>query len=524
MNHLAWCQALGLNSGLLAFQGADKYGDMIREKLHEHQVNTDFLVQKEDFETTVSRTFVAASGDSCSILSGGSMLELPQHAMKLFFAEPLQHAKCVSTEIRHVPLASVEETLDLASHSVRFLDLATPPSVAVHDAGLGDWETLERCLAKATVVRASVAAARELVDDSASRTDQDIAHRLRDKFGIPFVALTNDVNGVVLAFASGGGNDGACTAVVAWPSSSGADLQGADDAFFSGLIAGVHRWGMPDDHSSAVRLATLAGLIRGACVDTVGAWPSPETADRLQRLLVLPTASPPVPVVKTRAQSVEAMMMPFAKAIEGPNSSLTRDIDALLNLRRLFHNLEYATHFESFVQRIICCRENRNRVYTTGIGKSGIVAKRFASTLSSLSIPSQWIHGSEWTHGELGNLLPGDVVVLFSNSGKTPELVNLPNVFRQFDCDVLCLVGNDDSPLYHASDFKIFTPAKDCLFDSVPARSIVAQEAVCNAVAESVVAITGIQRATFKKNHPGGNIGAAAAKTNTSPSNPQLGK
>ncbi|RHY36638.1 hypothetical protein DYB34_004181, partial [Aphanomyces astaci] len=155
---------------------------------------------------------------------------------------------------------------------------------------------------------------------------------------------------------------------------------------------------------------------------------------------------------------------------------------------------------------------------------SGIVAKRFASTLSSLSIPSQWIHGSEWTHGELGNLLPGDVVVLFSNSGKTPELVNLPNVFRQFDCDVLCLVGNDDSPLYHASDFKIFTPAKDCLFDSVPARSIVAQEAVCNAVAESVVAITGIQRATFKKNHPGGNIGAAAAKTNTSPSNPQLGK
>ncbi|RHY54695.1 hypothetical protein DYB34_012154, partial [Aphanomyces astaci] len=330
MNHLAWCQALGLNSGLLAFQGADKYGDMIREKLHEHQVNTDFLVQKEDFETTVSRTFVSASGDSCSILSGGSMLELPQHAMKLFFAEPLQHAKCVSTEIRHVPLASVEETLDLASHSVRFLDLATLPSVAVHDAGLGDWETLERCLAKATVVRASVAAARELVDDSASRTDQDIAHRLRDKFGIPFVALTNDVNGVVLAFASGGGNDGACTAVVAWPSSSGADLQGADDAFFSGLIAGVHLWGVPDDHSSAVRLATLAGLIRGACVDTVGAWPSPETADRLQRLLVLPTASPPVPVVKTRAQSVEAMMMPFAKAIEGPNSSLTRDIDALL--------------------------------------------------------------------------------------------------------------------------------------------------------------------------------------------------
>ncbi|ETV96616.1 hypothetical protein, variant [Aphanomyces invadans] len=515
MNHLAWCQALGLNSGLLAFQGADKYGDMIREKLHEHQVNTDYLVQNEDFETTVLRTFVAASGDSCSILSGGSMLELPQHAVKMFFAEPLQHAKCVSTEIRHLPLNSVEEALDLAVHSIRFLDLALLPSIAVHDAGLGDWKTLERCIAKSTVVKASVDAARELTNDPAA-SPEDIARRLHEKYNVPFVALTDNAREVVMAFALAGGMCYTCT--VAWPASSTPiDVQGADDAFFSGVIAGVHRWGLPDNHESAVRLATLAGAIRRTCVENLGALPSEETAVRLQQMLPFSTA------IKARTQSVDSM--PFVKAIDGPNSSLTRDIEALLNLRRLFHNLDYATHFQSFVQRIITSREQRNRVYTSGIGKSGIVAKRFASTLSSLSIPSQWIHGSEWTHGELGNLLPGDVIVLFSNSGKTPELLNLPNVFREFDCDVMCVVGNDDSPLYHASDYKIFTPAKDCLFDSVPARSIVAQEAVCNAVAESVVAITGIKRATFKKNHPGGNIGAVAAATQkTSPSNPQTGK
>jgi arabinose-5-phosphate isomerase len=176
-------------------------------------------------------------------------------------------------------------------------------------------------------------------------------------------------------------------------------------------------------------------------------------------------------------------------------------------MRRIFTNLDYATHFQAFVSRIITCRENRNRVFTSGIGKSGIVAKRFASMLSSLSIPSHWIHGSEWTHGELGNLFPGDVVILISNSGKTPELLHLPEVFHGFNVDVMCVVGGEESPLYKQCDYKIFTPAKDCLFDSVPTRSIVAQEAICNAVAESVVSISGIKPSTFKKNHPGGNIG-----------------
>ncbi|KAF0683879.1 Aste57867_24105 [Aphanomyces stellatus] len=521
MHHLAWCQTLGLNSGLLSFQGADKYGDMIRETLQTHQINTDYLVQKEDFETTVSRTYVAASGDRCSVFSGGSMLELPQRAVELFFAEPLQHAKCVSAEIRHVPLASVEETLTLSPHAIRFLDLAMLPSAAVHDAGLGDFDTLERCIAKSTVVKTSVAAARELTNDPAA-SPQELAVRLREKFRVPFVALVDDVAGVILAFQLAGGKCHATT--VAWPAAHGpiVDMAGADDAFFSGLIAGVHRWGLPEDVDSAVRIATLAASTRAACCDMEGALPSDDSFLHVQKYMTS-SSSLAVPTPKTRAVSVDTM--PFLKSVDGPNSSLTRDVDALLNLRRLFHNLEYATLFQSFVQRIITCRDNRNRVYTSGIGKSGIVAKRFASTLSSLSIPSQWVHGSEWTHGELGNLHPGDVIVLISNSGKTPELLHLPDVFHEFDCDVMCLVGNDDSPLYRASDFKIFTPAKDCLFDSVPARSIVAQEAVCNAVAESVVSICGIKRSTFKKNHPGGNIGKQAAATPcVNPTNPQMGK
>ncbi|CAK4067970.1 unnamed protein product [Aphanomyces euteiches] len=518
LNHLAWCQTLGLQSGLLSFQGADKYGDMIRETLHAHQINTDYVVQKEDFETTVSRTFVAPTGEQCSILSGGSMLELPQRAVEMFFSEPIQHAKCISTEIRHLPLASVEETLDLAAHAIRFLDLATLPSIAVNDADLGDWETLERCISKSTVVKASLKSARELINDPAATSPEDIASRLSAKFHVPFVVLTDNVHGAVLSLFLDGGN--AMVSTSSWPATSSVvDTAGADDAFFSGLITGVHRWGVPRDIDAAARIVTLAGATRAACLETPGTLPADSSLN-----LVLKFAPFDVPAKSRTMSSLDTI--PFLRAVDGPNSSLSKDIDALLNLRRLFHNLDYATHFQAFVQRIIACRENRNRVYTCGIGKSGIVARRFASTLSSLSVPSQWIHGSEWTHGELGNLIPGDVVILISNSGKTPELLHLPELFHKFEVDVMCLAGNDDSPLYNASDYKIYTPAKDCLFDSVPARSIVAQEAVCNAVAESVVAINGIKRATFKRNHPGGAIGNMSVEPSSSsyPPNPQTGK
>ncbi|OQR90957.1 fructokinase [Achlya hypogyna] len=507
LHHSAWVQVLGVNSSLLSLQGADKYGDMIRETMRKHNISTDYMVQKDEFASSVSQTFVSSTGDKCCIVSPGAMMDLPTNAMKLFFAEPIQKAKAVSLEVNQVPLASVEEMLDIAleAGSLRFLDVALLPSVAVHEADLGDWETLERCIAKSTVVKATLAAAKELTNDPSASADE-IAIRLREKFQVPYVAITDGPHGAVIAYKLGGGKS--FSASIPLPANlSLTDASGAEDAFFGGLIAGFHHWGVPDDSDSAVRIGKLAGATRAACCETLGALPTDESFYRVQKFMPLAFH----PVAKRLSVDQETVL----RAIEGPNASLTRDIDALLHMRRLFTNLEYAAQFEAFVSRIVQCRENRNRVYLSGIGKSGIVARRFASTLASLSVPSQWIHGSEWTHGELGNLYPGDVVILISNSGKTPELLHLPDVFREFEVDVLCLVGNEESPLFKASDFPIYTPAEDWLFDSVPTRSIVTQESVCNAVAESVVALTGIKRCTFKKNHPGGNIGKALLRPRT---------
>ena len=86
---------------------------------------------------------------------------------------------------------------------------------------------------------------------------------------------------------------------------------------------------------------------------------------------------------------------------------------------------------------------------TTGVGKSGLIAARMASSLSSIGLPSQWVHGAEWAHGELGNLRGDDVIVAVSNSGRTAELLWLgEQLARRGDGGALvALTGGADSPL-----------------------------------------------------------------------------
>jgi D-arabinose 5-phosphate isomerase GutQ len=96
-------------------------------------------------------------------------------------------------------------------------------------------------------------------------------------------------------------------------------------------------------------------------------------------------------------------------------------------------------------------------VFTTGIGKAGVVAKRLSISLASVSVPSQWVHGTEWVHGDLGNLREGDVVVAISHSGKTAELLDLALLLPGRGVPLLAIVGNASSPvsgtsLWHVVD------------------------------------------------------------------------
>ncbi len=87
------------------------------------------------------------------------------------------------------------------------------------------------------------------------------------------------------------------------------------------------------------------------------------------------------------------------------------------------------------------------KVFTTGIGKAGVVAKRLAISLASASVVSQWVHGTEWVHGDLGALRSGDCVVAISHSGKTSELLSLATLLPARGVNLVAIVGDGASPV-----------------------------------------------------------------------------
>ncbi|TDH73358.1 hypothetical protein CCR75_007112 [Bremia lactucae] len=198
-----------------------------------------------------------------------------------------------------------------------------------------------------------------------------------------------------------------------------------------------------------------------------------------------------------------------AKSDSAYMRSLKSDISTLQNLLELLvTNSDAMDNLERCTKYILQCHEKNCRVFVTGVGKSGFVARRLASTLSSISISSQWIHGGEWVHGELGCLKQEDVVILVSNSGHTLDLLSLPDKFRAAKCCVIGIVGDDCSPLSKYCDLSILAPADDEVKCPVPSKSIIVQEAICNAIVQQLIERLSISAENFRSNHPGGAIGA----------------
>ncbi|TYZ65577.1 hypothetical protein PybrP1_003179 [[Pythium] brassicae (nom. inval.)] len=187
-------------------------------------------------------------------------------------------------------------------------------------------------------------------------------------------------------------------------------------------------------------------------------------------------------------------------------ATTTRSSSLLRSVARDAATLEEA--FNAFTNTIVECHARDAVVFTTGIGKSGVVAQRLASSLASISVRSRYIHGCEWMHGELGNLREGDAVVILSHSGETAELLPLPPLFKQSGCAVLTLTGSADSALVRDSDVPMIAPAQDPSECPVPSRSIIAQESIVNALVEQLVETLDDRAAMFRRNHPAGTIGS----------------
>jgi arabinose-5-phosphate isomerase len=164
---------------------------------------------------------------------------------------------------------------------------------------------------------------------------------------------------------------------------------------------------------------------------------------------------------------------------------------------------------ESFDRAVELIVGSSGRVVVTGMGKSGIICQKLAATFSSTGTPAFFMHPAEAIHGDLGMIVPGDVLLVISNSGETHEVVRLLELVRRLGARIVALTGNADSTLARHADVHLHVGVDQeaCSLDLVPTASTCAQMAMGDALAVACYETRGFTTEDFARFHPGGPLG-----------------
>ncbi len=166
--------------------------------------------------------------------------------------------------------------------------------------------------------------------------------------------------------------------------------------------------------------------------------------------------------------------------------------------------------FETLVQDIF---DSPGRVVVSGIGKSGLIGRKIAATLSSTGTNAMFLHPVEAVHGDLGMVSPHDVFLAISNSGETSELNQLLPVIRGIGCRIAGFTGNPKSTMAGYCDLIIDTGVEKeaCPFNMTPTASTTAQLAMGDALAVVLIEKKKFRKTDFMRSHPGGALGRRLA-------------
>lgn len=162
--------------------------------------------------------------------------------------------------------------------------------------------------------------------------------------------------------------------------------------------------------------------------------------------------------------------------------------------------------FPAAVQAMLECR---GRVVVMGMGKSGHVGRKIAATLASTGTPAFFVHPAEASHGDLGMLISGDVVLAISNSGEVDELAAILPAIRRLGVTIIGMTGKPGSTLARHSDH-VLSCAVDqeaCPLNLAPTASTTAQIALGDALAVALLDARGFREEDFARSHPGGSLG-----------------
>lgn len=162
--------------------------------------------------------------------------------------------------------------------------------------------------------------------------------------------------------------------------------------------------------------------------------------------------------------------------------------------------------FVAAVEAILC---TSGRVIVSGVGKSGIVGRKIAATLTSTGTPATFLHPVEALHGDLGIVAAGDVAILLSKSGESEELHGLLEYFRRLGVVVVAITGRPDSTLARHASIVLDAAVSEeaCPHDLAPTTSTTAALALGDALAVALLTRRGFGREDFARLHPGGVLG-----------------
>ncbi len=164
---------------------------------------------------------------------------------------------------------------------------------------------------------------------------------------------------------------------------------------------------------------------------------------------------------------------------------------------------------EDFLRAVDLVVECSGRVIWTGMGKSGIICRKLAATMSSTGTPSLFLHPAEAIHGDLGMVTESDLVVAISNSGATDEILRLLEILRRLGVPLIAITSYPDSPLAQAAELHLDLGVRQeaCPLNLAPTASTTASLALGDALALSVAVRKGFREEDFARFHPGGKLG-----------------
>ncbi len=198
---------------------------------------------------------------------------------------------------------------------------------------------------------------------------------------------------------------------------------------------------------------------------------------------------------------METITMTTSKINELAKEVLTIEANSILRLKN-----SIGTEFDKAIDLLFNCK---GRVIVTGMGKSGLIGRKIAATLSSTGTPSYFLHPAESTHGDSGIITRNDVIIAISNSGETQELLNLLPLIKRFGVTMIGMTGKMGSTLAHASDvtLDISVEKEACPLNKAPTASTTATLAMGDALAVCLLEKRGFSEEDFLIFHPSGALG-----------------